>query len=396
MAIASLVPIQKRKSGFRVPSQSGHGSYFVIPDAWDPYCSCEDFETNLAKCKHIYAVEFLLHQDLIPKWRYTNTKVDRPTRGQNWPAYNRAQAYEKEHFVRLLWELCDSVPQPPQSAGRPRLLLSDVVFGIGLKVYSTLSGRRALSSIRDAEAQGLVGRAPSFTSLFRYLEDASITPILKTLVERSALPLRSIETDFAVDSSGFSTSVFDRWFDHSYGRQRRVGKWLKCHLICGVHTNIVTSVEVTPTVTADTIYLEPLVQATARNFDISEVSADKAYLSRKNLRVIDEVGATPFIPFKSKSRSHEAHEVLWNRMFHFYNLHRAEFLAHYHKRSNVETTFSMIKAKFGAAVRTRTPVAQVNEVLAKVLCHNICVLIQSAYELGVGEVFTLSPLGVDA
>ena len=51
----------------------------------------------------------------------------------------------------------------------------------------------------------------------------------------------------------------------------------------------------------------------------------------------------------------------------------------------------MIKSKFGGAVRSKTPVAQVNEVLAKVLCHNICVLIQSMYELGVDPIFGLGP-----
>ena len=49
------------------------------------------------------------------------------------------------------------------------------------------------------------------------------------------------------------------------------------------------------------------------------------------------------------------------RTYHYYNLNRADFLAHYHKRSNVETTFSMIKAKFGGAVRSKTPVAQVSQ-----------------------------------
>lgn len=48
----------------------------------------------------------------------------------------------------------------------------------------------------------------------------------------------------------------------------------------------------------------------------------------------------------------------------------------------------MVKAKFGGAVRTKTPAAQVNEVLMKLLCHNIVVLIQSMYELGVEPLFT--------
>jgi hypothetical protein len=61
---------------------------------------------------------------------------------------------------------------------------------------------------------------------------------------------------------------------------------------------------------------------------------------------------------------------------------RYEFLAQYHKRSNVETTFHMIKAKFGAFVHSRSAVAQVNEGLCKVLAHNLCVLVQSIFEFG--------------
>lgn len=66
---------------------------------------------------------------------------------------------------------------------------------------------------------------------------------------------------------------------------------------------------------------------------------------------------------------------------------RREFLESYHKRSNVESTCSMIKAKFGASVRSKTPVAQMNEVLCKIVCHNLCVLVQSIYELGIAPTF---------
>jgi len=41
----------------------------------------------------------------------------------------------------------------------------------------------------------------------------------------------------------------------------------------------------------------------------------------------------------------------------------------------------MIKAKFGGGLRSKTRTAQINEALGKVLAHNICVLIQSMYEL---------------
>jgi transposase len=60
-----------------------------------------------------------------------------------------------------------------------------------------------------------------------------------------------------------------------------------------------------------------------------------------------------------------------------------EFLQHYHKRSKAETVFHMIKSKFGDSVRSKTQTAQINEVLLKVLCHNICVIIQEIFELGI-------------
>ena len=58
------------------------------------------------------------------------------------------------------------------------------------------------------------------------------------------MPLKSVETDFAVDSVGFSTGQFMRWLDVKYGKEEDRRMWLKVHLMCGVKTNIVTSVEI--------------------------------------------------------------------------------------------------------------------------------------------------------
>jgi hypothetical protein len=60
------------------------------------------------------------------------------------------------------------------------------------------------------------------------------------LIKLSSLPLKSVETDFAVDSSGFSTGQFMRWLDVKYGKEEDRRMWIKVHLMCGVKTNIVT------------------------------------------------------------------------------------------------------------------------------------------------------------
>lgn len=67
-------------------------------------------------------------------------------------------------------------------------------------------------------------------------------------------------------------------------------------------------------------------------------------------------------------------------MFLHFQLKREDFLSRYHKRSNVESTFSMIKAKLRDHLRSKTPAAMINEVLCKIICHNICVLIQEVNE----------------
>ena len=43
----------------------------------------------------------------------------------------------------------------------------------------------------------------------------------------------------------------------------------------------------------------------------------------------------------------------------------------------------MIKGKFGDSVRAKSETGQINEILLKVLCHNVCVLIQAMHQLDV-------------
>ena len=389
MAIAATVRIQKVKVGYQVPSQSGNGSYIVNTDE-APYCSCPDFERRQSACKHVYAVEFTIQREELADGTVVETRTTRVTYRQDWAAYNGAQEHEQEYFLRLLRELCDTIEEPPAKAtGRPRMPLSDAVFAAGLKVYSTMSGRRAMTDIRNAHADGLLASAPSTAAVWRCMEDASLYPVLVGLIERSALPLASVESDFAVDSTGFATSVYHRWFDHKWNKLIREAQWVKGHAMCGVKTNIITTCAVTAGESADSPYLAPFVKTTARGFHVSEVSADKAYLAKNNFRAVNAVGGMAYIPFKSNSKAitHHKRDALWERMYHFFKYNEREYMAHYNKRSNVETTFHMVKAKFGASVRSKAPEAQVNEVLLKFLCHNIAVLIQSTYELRITPIF---------
>ena len=136
------------------------------------------------------------------------------------------------------------------------------------------------------------------------------------------------------------------------------------------------------------MFFTPLIEATAKNFRISEVSADKGYDGRANTEAVMNLGAMPFIAFKSSATGSVG--GAYQRMFHYFMYNREEFLKHYHKRSNVESTFSAMKRKFGDSVRSKTDTAMVNEVLCKILCHNLVVLIHEMQELGVEPLFSIN------
>jgi transposase len=240
--------------------------------------------------------------------------------------------------------------------------------------------------------RGYLSMPLHYNTISRYLEREDLTAYLKELIIASSLPLKSVECDFAVDSSGFATGQFSRWFDAKYGEEMKQHDWIKVHLMCGVKTNIVTSVEVSGAHANDSPYLKPLLATTTGNgFQVKELSADKGYDSFNNRCLVLLKGGIPYIPYREGEKNKpnpSGKSELWKRMFHFYKFQEAEFKQHYHKRSNVETVFSMIKAKFGERLRSKTRTAQINEVLCKVLCHNLCCVIQSMYELGLDVDFS--------
>lgn len=371
-------------STWLVPSQTQNTGGYMVNVA-EGTCSCPDYELRRSKCKHQWAVEITRTVETTPDGTQVVTetmKVTRKTYAQDWPNYNAAQCAEKRTVQVLLRGLCDGIVTPRHPGRGPKPIpLADAVYGMVTKVYTGMSGRRATTDIQACADAGHMMRAPHYNSLFNYFERADLTPLLTTLIEESATPLASVETKIAIDSTGFGTTVFRRWFDHKYGHEVKEHAWVKCHAAVGTTTNIVTAVRVTEENAGDSPELPALVASTARRFQLADVSADKAYLSHANLAAIEATGAIPYIPFKSNSQGEGP--AAWRRLWGLFMYRQDEFLKHYHQRSLVESAFSSIKRKFGGAVRSKRFPAQLNEVLCKVLCHNLSMLGHAIRELGI-------------
>ncbi len=400
LQIAADVKAVYNGQSWIVPSQSSSKKYTVKLEADSWSCTCPDYEANELNCKHIFAVQYTILRDSGGNLPTPPEQVKR-TYKQEWREYNLAQINEKARFIELLYELCRDVENLPRKpgAGRTRLPLREMIFCAVFKVYSTISARRFISDLREMQKRNLITKTPHFNTIFNYLELEEMTDCLKQLIIASSLPLKTVDWDFAVDSSGFSTSIYQKWNDAKWGNVRVVygqkqptevsrKDWVKVHLMCGVKTNIVTAVEVSHAHAGDSPFFGPLVETTSENFPIQSVVADKGYSAEKNLKLVLLKGGYPYIAFRNNATAKDKRSgSVWKRLYLQYQYNQEWFMQHYHRRSNVESTFSMIKAKFGERVRSKTRTAQFNEVLCKVLCHNICCVIQSIYELGVEPTF---------
>ena len=191
LVIAACSKVKPKNGSWLVPSQAdGRTKYVVCPDENHPHCTCLDHETRGVVCKHIYAVRYTIKREYSDDGTVCDMETlvvqrVRKTYPQNWPAYNVAQTNEKSKFQTLLHDLCEglnSCDQPSQGRGRPRIPMGDAIFAAAFKVYSTVSGRRFMSDLRDAHDKGFIDRLPSYNSIFNILDSEATSSTLQWLV----------------------------------------------------------------------------------------------------------------------------------------------------------------------------------------------------------------------
>lgn len=391
MEIAQNKKITETPKGWIVPSQSGSDSYLVYKEGFKTKCTCPDCELRGSKCKHQYAVLLAFDKKVDKEGNTTVTKAVRVTYKQDWKNYTKAQNVEIKLFDRLLKELIENIPEPRQTLGRPRLSLKESTYCAIQKVYSQLSSRRAHSIYESATEKDYITKTPHYNAVNKLLNREDLTAILQRLLTITAMPLKSVETTFAPDSSGFRTSQFGQYIVERYGMIKK-HKWVKCHILIGTKTNTIVSARVTQEYGADSPQFEPMVtEAHDNGFDIKEIVADMAYQSKANYNLANKIGATAYIPFKSNTLPNARGSYTWTKMYHYFQLKREEFMEHYHARSNVESAFNMVKMKFGDKLKSKNFTSQKNELLCKLICHNIVVLIHEMFELGIAPKIYINP-----
>jgi len=306
---------------------------------------------------------------------------EREPKDRDWNAINKAGHNEASTFKHLLATLVSELEKGTNKGrGRNGIDTRDMIFNICYTEYLNTSNRRVPSMLEEAEEQGYTTSC-AFNTITKYMKKEEIRDQIQELIMKSAAPLKGHEETFAIDATGFSDSRFGHWQNHKYRSKQEHQLWKKLHACCGVQSNIITAATVTSGTTHDQTQFEPLVEMTDQYFDQGKVVADKAYNARVNYDKVAELGGKAYIPFKDNVTGKAGGNYEWKRMYQRFQNYRNDFLKEYHLRSNVESSFNVIKEKFGKNLRCKDPAALETEVLAKVLCYNICTVIRMIYEL---------------
>lgn len=302
---------------------------------------------------------------------------------QDWPAYNAAQTQEKIQFKILAADLLHAVEEDSDpSPGRNGYDIRTRLFSLLLQSYTGKSARRLGSELEEARRQGYIPSVPHFNSVLNFYHDEHLPGLLHDLISITAHPLESVELDFTADATGFTASKYEEW-QEARGRFDEAHQFKKLHAMSGVKTNVITAARVSEGPAHESPYFSSLVRQTAEHFTIREISADKAYSSRDNLKEVSQQGGIPFIPFKSNATGRSRGAFVWSRMYDYFHEHHEEFMQHYHKRSNAETVFSMMKRKLTMKLRNEKDLSQRVELLLKCVAHNLIVLVHEMHELGI-------------
>lgn len=104
------------------------------------------------------------------------------------------------------------------------------------------------------------------------------------------------------------------------------------------------------------------------------VRADRGYLSRDNVQLVEDMGAVPYIKPKSCSKMMSKGQFAWRHMMFRYRKEPERFLKEYNQQRRIEAFFSKYKRRFGS-VKSRIGTMRRKEVWMKVMILNTLIVL---------------------
>ena len=386
---------------YLVPSAASNGSTYVV-DTKAETCSCLDWSRlgghdRPHRCKHIWAVVHVLKladgSELIVTQKPRKPKELRRAFTRDWKATNACRTlipHLAPHYCELLVDGLGLCGRVMGENGRPAIPLRDVLLTALIRAFENLTAAEAVVQVQLYCKARLIRmtQVPSYNTLLRVFAEPEHMVLLHRLLAGSALPLIGLEDTFAIDGTGFGSSVYDHHFTRKHGKeeQQRLPtlrhRWLNATIVFGVRTLVAPAAQVTDKIGECPLMPELVRRIVANGGRVAKWLGDSAYNSWYNVLAVEEIGATPFFDFRDNVTGKTQPETvgrLYNRMKDDQDL----YWENYDWRTLAEAGMNSIKSRFGHALRSRALNAQCAEVMLRLVCHNIAQLITAVQELNV-------------
>ena len=198
--------------------------------------------------------------------------------------------------------LCNTIPLKTTTLGRPVQFPRSILFVLlGLKFDSGLGYRDFVAKV-DFDPQllhhlGLM-RAPSYSLLHKALKrlDTHLLHQMYELLARKRPP----PTTIAVDATGFSHSTGGEWMSLRFKKTLK-RRFHALHNAVDTDTLMINATRVTARPGGDAKHMIALVKRVPHQ-DLETVYGDRAYISRRNVQFISDLGAYAGIEPKKRFR----------------------------------------------------------------------------------------------
>lgn len=287
-------------------------------------------------------------------------------RTKNWSSYNAALRKRGSLLIWLDKEMSWLAPHEGHPGRPPVFSDAAIQFCLSIKVLFKLPLRQTAGMVASLlQMAGLDWSVPDYSTLCRRQKTLAV----QIPYRRADGPLNLL-----VDSTGIKFLGDGEWQARKQGVQGR-RQWRKVHLAMDTATSDIRAVEFTPSGDGDSPILPELLDQIPEGDQISTVTADGAYDTRRCHTAIIERRAIAIIPIRKNGRPWKENcpaAVARNETLRATRHYGRAFWKRwtgYHARSRIEAKMRCLKA-FGERIAARDPDRQAAEIQIRVALMN--------------------------